>query len=101
MKFKIYFPSKDKNGKQIPSSDHRNTLEWVQRKLIEDFGGFTLYHASGYWKGKDIVIEDVLIFEVFTDEVTETYLRTIASIIKKELNQDSVMFAINNMAYFV
>jgi len=76
-------------------------MEKIQKKLIQDFGGFTMYEATGYWKGKDIVVERVLIFEVYTDEVTETYLRVLANIIKTELNQGSVMFTINDRAYFV
>jgi len=98
MKFKIYFPSQDKDGN---STDFSETMMKIQQKLIQDFGGFTMYEATGYWKGKEIVCERVLIFEVYTDEVTETYLRVLASVIKTELNQASVMFTINNEAYFV
>ena len=98
LRFKIYFPSQDKDGN---STDFSETMMKIQQKLIQDFGGFTMYEATGYWKGKEIVVERVLIFEVYTDEVTETYLRVLASTIKTELNQASVMFTINNEAYFV
>ena len=98
MKFEIYFPSKDKDGQHLERVKRQFTMFKITQKILEDFEGYTLIQGIGV---SGSITEKVDIITVYTNEVTETYLKVLASIIKTELDQASVMFTINNEAYFV
>jgi len=99
----------------IPKIEHFPCLKDFYRVLIREFGGMTVFNGSnpcniesitGVWKNKAGKIETdrimlILIYtkrnKVETREIIEFELEKLG----KSLNQQCMMFAINNEAYFV
>lgn len=65
----ILLPCSDNSGKAFPRED----FEQVKAGMAEDFKGVTAYlqaPAEGLWrKGRRVAADDIIIFEVMTDEI--------------------------------
>jgi hypothetical protein len=106
MRLTIVIPTKDKDGCEL--GQIRNiVMDTVLLSVSAEFGGFTAYSATGGWiddSGK-LVIEQVTVIESYTENPNingiNRHLDELASGIARDLNQNSVMFTIDSVAYFV
>jgi len=107
MKFEIYFPSKDKDGKDLEALKRFQSFHKIHETLIREFSGYTKIPAKGMYHGKDgkTVSEDIIIFLVYTSDMNKgnikANIRELCQDLKNELHQASVMYTINNEVYFV
>ena len=95
---KIYIPSIFRNSKAV------NDFKTV---ILREFKGLTVYDALGYWVNleKQTESETVKVYEILTQNPN---LEDINAIVKAEceklkllLNQNSVLYCLNGILYFV
>lgn len=107
MRFEIYFPSRDKDGKELEAFKRFECFHKVHESLLKFFTGYTKIPAHGMYHGNDgkTVSEEIFVFVVYTlnedKKGLQEYLKGLATDIKNELNQSAVIYTINNDSYFV
>jgi len=94
----VYIPSVFRHSKAV--NDFINTM-------LKEFNGLTVYDCLGYWINpeKQIETETVKVYEFLTQNVNIEELNAIVSNeckkLKLLLNQNSVLYAIDNKPCFV
>ena len=78
MTYKLYIGSNNTTGKI--------ELDLIEQKLNEVFDGYTIEHATGYWKG---VKENNVLITVASDEST---VINVIKRLKKYLKQDAIAY---------
>jgi hypothetical protein len=67
---------------------------WVQKTLVEDFGGFTATHSFGGWKSPDgtVVTEAVMVYTIAMEDlpINVQRLHHIARIVVEDAQQEAV-----------
>ena len=94
---KMYVPDNADNAE--------DTQEYVNGAMCEQYGGTTVYSATGSWKDPNgrIVTEPVSVYETFTDNSAEkcvSFMDELAYQVKRRTNEDSVAYSINNDMFF-
>lgn len=91
----------------IPTTDLKYVDE-IASTLCNDFGGCTVYPATGYWRNEasnSLEREPVHVLEVFVLGSDKPWAKRAivkaARRVKKDLKQDSVMYAIDGNPEFL
>lgn len=102
MKVIFYYPSVDCNGKPIVNRD--TTMLNHIKDIVTISGGCTVDNQSaGYWQnGKgNLVSETVNRVTIHIDDSTLDALVNVFKSIKDTLNQESVLYELNDKAVFI
>ncbi len=96
----ILLPIADNSGKPFPRS-HFSSL---RRELTSRFGGVTVYArslAEGFWERQEGQCrDDIVIFEVITDDLDEVWWRDRRDTLEREFRQDEIIIrAMKSGAY--
>ncbi len=87
----ILLPIADNSGKPFPRS-HFSSL---RRELTSRFGGVTVYArslAEGFWERQEGQCrDDIVIFEVITDDLDEVWWRDRRDTLEREFRQDEII----------
>lgn len=75
--------------------DDGQTATEVRRMLIDEYGGATSYEATGSWAAPsgDVITEQVTVVEAL-GQIDEEYIKKVANLVKAELNEETVLFEI-------
>lgn len=89
--FQILLPCVSATGKQHPES----LFEEISSELAERFGGVTAFvrtPAQGKWKkGSDVINDDIVIFEVMTDEGTHQWWSDYRKQLETRFEQEEIL----------
>jgi hypothetical protein len=86
-------PLYDNAGKQFP----KDLYIQVRRELVERFGGLTVYTRAplqGLWREddrSDTVQDDLVIYEVMTEDLDTTWWRRYRSMLEKRFEQEALL----------
>jgi hypothetical protein len=88
----ILLPLNRNDGTRQPAS----LFEDLRSDLVSRFGGLTAYARSpaiGLWDdgGKQTAADDVVIFEVMTDELDRTWWATLRRLLEARFQQDAII----------
>lgn len=88
----VYLPLTANDGSRF----NRDKYLVVEETLSNRFAGFTAYPrapAAGVWKGpdEDVYHDDLLIYEVITDQLDHTWWKEYRSHLEKEFAQDTIL----------
>ena len=96
--FQILLPRADNKGRPFERED----FDRVKEELAAQFEGVTAYlqaPAEGLWrKGADSDIDEIVIFEVMTEEVDLSDWRNRRSELERRFRQDKVIIRYMSMA---
>lgn len=95
----IMVPKHDNDGKAFPPSKYDN----LNREIIEQFGGLTIEHATGFWSDGKKVYQDrnykYIIGIQSLKQVAE--ILELARYIRKEFKQEAVYVNVSGIAEIV
>ena len=91
----IFLPLEDNQGNRFSAADFNK----VKLTLTEKFGGmtpFTQAPATGLWEDKnDKLVQDrLVIFEVMTPELEQTWWRNYRTALESEFRQDLIVIRV-------
>jgi inorganic pyrophosphatase len=94
----LFIPLSDEKGKPFPQ-DHYNKLS---TELKAEFGGLTIYNrspATGLWEedGEKTVEDQMLIYEVLTSSIDETYWSRLKMQLEKQFAQKELLILITKI----
>ena len=75
----------------------QETYDTVRQELISQFGGLTAYSrapAKGLWAdepGKAVVSDDILVYEVMTEELDRPWWTSYRAALEKRFDQDELI----------
>jgi hypothetical protein len=96
--FQILLPRTDNEGRPFARED----FDRVKEELATQFDGVTAYlqaPAEGLWrKGSDSDIDEIVIFEVMTEEIDLSDWRARRSELERRFRQDKVIIRYMSMA---
>lgn len=87
----IFGTEYDKDGAPIPPDRYEFRLAKLKARLVQKYGGYTLYVGAGGWKGPDgaVVEEHSLTVSVFTDDTVAPF--SLGWYVKALFDQSSVL----------
>lgn len=95
----IMVPKQNNDGKAFPPSKYDN----LNREIIEQFGGLTIEHATGFWSDGEKVYQDrnykYIIGIQSLKQVAE--ILELARYIRKEFKQEAVYVNVSGIAEIV
>ena len=106
-KVEIFLPSQDRHGMKIPPEKLRQIRDAEAMNMASLFGGCTGSQAVGYYKSETLgtvqteTIEILFSYASVLEPWHVEQLSKIASDIKTELDQESVMMTIDGEAFFM
>lgn len=88
----FFLPLYDTNGEQFT----KQKFVKVQKLLTDKFGGITSYvrsPAAGFWKDASdhVVKDDVILFEVVTDQIERDYWKDLKTFLLEEFQQEEIL----------
>ena len=88
----IFLPLYDNDGNALPQA----LFGQVRDELVERFGGLTAHSRSpahGLWQEKDgeTVRDDLVVYEVMTEDVEEEWWRNYRGILERRFKQESLV----------
>jgi hypothetical protein len=88
----IFLPLYDNNGEKFSASDFRQ----VRDEFMQHFGGITAYARSpahGLWQQEDgaAVHDDLVIYEVMTEELDRTWWRACKAGLEQRFRQEAIL----------
>jgi len=88
----MLLPLYDNGGARFPPRMYRQ----VQQELVAAFGGVTAYArapATGLWRedGEDTVRDDLVVLEVMTDNLDDTWWRAYRAELERRFAQDALV----------
>ena len=88
----LLLPLYDNNKRAFP----RAYFDQVRRELTQQFGGVTAFVRSpavGLWKDddEDITRDDVIMFEVMTDDLDQSWWKRYRQKLEKTFRQEAVL----------
>jgi hypothetical protein len=97
----ILLPLFDEKGENFPGSLYSG----IKKELTEKFGGLTIYTrapATGLWKEneKKITRDEIVIYEIVSDDIDERYWKNYKLFLQKEFRQDEVMIRCSEISLF-
>jgi hypothetical protein len=106
-KVELYLPTRTMTHDEIDPEKLRTLREKIARQLSAMFGGCTVTPAIGFYDNKTLAalqLEDVEILCSYSATLTRAQAHEViklGELIKSELEQESVMFVIDQKALFV
>lgn len=99
--YKVTVPSNIKG--KVDKDKQAEMLELVISTLSDSFGGATAIPAKGGYKDNSgaIILEDVFEVVTYAKEANHSLLDKLANKIKDFMEQESVMYIIDNQPYFI
>lgn len=96
----LIIPSKTQSGVKL---DLQQNIQTYSIEMSTIFGGCTSILGKGsYVMSSGVVMfEDVAILHSYTDKTTFKDFINLALQVKKDLNQECVVYTINNVMYFI
>jgi hypothetical protein len=93
----LLLPLYDNDKQAFPRDD----FDEVRKQLADKFGGVTAFQRSpavGLWKedGDSVNRDDVVMFEVMTDELDENWWRDYGIRLRKKFRQDELIIRAMN-----
>ncbi len=88
----IFLPVYDNDGVPLP----RERFEQTRGEIVDRFGGITAYSrapASGLWQehGGATVRDDLVVYEVMTDEIDEVWWRGYRRLLEQRFRQETIL----------
>lgn len=88
----LFIPLYDTSGNRFPVKYYDD----LQKQLTEKFGGLTIYKrgpTTGLWKEdrKNMVKDELIIFEVMTEEVNNAYWQKFKQSLTKQFLQKELL----------
>lgn len=98
--FVIYFPSRKKDGSEIPRLQELTSR--IAEMLSERFGGATTYPATGYFGSQH---EDILVIECFCEEkawqASSSYLLSVVKALVISCEQEAIACSLDGRMLLV
>jgi hypothetical protein len=93
----ILLPVADNSGEPFPP----HQFAGLKQELLDRFGGVTVFSqgpAEGFWQGENGTSRDqIVIFEVMTDELDEPWWRDLRARLEADFRQDEVVIRAQEM----
>lgn len=87
-KVMLYVPTKPEDSKDV--------IRYVEKRLSNEYGGVTTVKGKGKWVNEDnkLISDNVKVIKS-VGEIDKEIVESLAKFVKKELNEDTVMYEIN------